>query len=103
MTEQSTDLGVTTVLLERLTKFRLPRLMELKAKVERGERLADFDLSYLQDVLADASQARPLIARHPELEEIAARLVGLYHQITSKALENEGGATGSGSAPGGLG
>lgn len=89
MTQQSDDLGVITVLLERLTKFRLPRLLELRAKVQQGERLADFDLSYLEDVVADARSAQPMVERHPELQEIATRVIGLYHEIASQALENE--------------
>jgi hypothetical protein len=89
MSESSEDLGVITVLLERLETQRLPRALALKDKVDRGELLDEFDLGFLNEVFADASNLRPLAARHPEYQELAARMMHLYKQITDKALENQ--------------
>ncbi|MGH8580145.1 MAG: hypothetical protein ACREVK_08505 [Gammaproteobacteria bacterium] len=89
MSESSEDLGLITVLLERLETQRLPRALALKDKVDRGELLDDFDLGFLNEVFADASSLRPLVAQHPEYQELAARMMDLYKQITDKALENE--------------
>lgn len=85
----STDAGTIQVLLERLNNQRLPRLLDLKTRVNRGERLAGYDLEFLQNVLADARNAQSLIARHPEYHVLVSNLMALYGEITTKGLENE--------------
>lgn len=89
MTDIQTDQGTIQVLLNRLTTLRLPRALELKARVDGGETLDDNDIEFLERVMEDAGNAQSLITRHPELHELAARLVSLYSEITSKALQNE--------------
>lgn len=89
MTNTQTDQGTIQVLLNRLTSLRLPRALELKARVDGGGKLDDNDIEFLERVMEDASSAQSLIARHPELQELAARLVSLYTEITAKALQNE--------------
>jgi hypothetical protein len=53
MTEHANDAGVVQALLERFNTQRFPRAMELKAKVDRGDKLENFEIDYLADVLAD--------------------------------------------------
>ena len=53
------------------------------------ERLDDFDLAFLEDVFSDSQEIQPLMERHPEHQEIAAKMMALYHDITEKALANE--------------
>ena len=81
--------GTIQVLLDRLNNWRLPRALALKDRVDKGEKLTDNDMQFLHGVFEDANQAKPLIAKHPELKELASKLVGLYSHITQKALENE--------------
>ena len=89
MSESSGDVGLITVLLQRLETQRLPRALALKEKVDRGELLDDFDLGFLEEVFADTSRIRPFLAQHPEYQDLAARMMHLYKEITEKALQNE--------------
>lgn len=89
MTDGSQDAGLIQVLVERLSNQRLPRALDLKAKVDAGEQLSNFDLQFLEEVFADAQKIRPLIERHPEYQELAARMLHLYKEILDKATENE--------------
>ncbi|HEY6132287.1 MAG TPA: hypothetical protein VIV27_09715 [Halioglobus sp.] len=89
MSNDTEDTGVIEALLQRLNDFRLPRLLELKERVEGGETLAEYDLEFLEHSLEEAQSSRALIDRHPEVQPLAGKLTALYHEITSKALENE--------------
>ena len=89
MNESSKDTGVATALLTRFTTQRFPKILALKEKVDRGERLDDFDLAFLHDVMDHAREVKPLVDRHPEYQEVYAQAISLYGEITGKALENE--------------
>lgn len=87
---QDADTGVIVALLERLRTQRLPRLLDIKAKVDGGARLDSFDIELLTEVFADAKDKQSRWAQHPELDDIIARMTHLYHEITERALSNEG-------------
>lgn len=89
MAEHPEDAGVIQVLVERLEKQRLPRLLALKENVDKGEVLPDIDIEFLTQVLEDAQHIGPMVARNPEWQSLAGRMVSLYKEITDKALENE--------------
>jgi hypothetical protein len=89
MTEPTKDLGIATALLTEFTDHRLPKAQLLKEKVERGERLDEFDLAFLHEVMETAERIKPMVDRHPEYQEVYARAAALYGEITEKALANE--------------
>jgi hypothetical protein len=89
MNDPTKDAGTIQVLLQRLNDFRLPKALDLKKKVDGGEKLDSYDIDFLETVLADATQAQGLLSKHPEYKELAGKLVSLYGEITTKGLENE--------------
>jgi hypothetical protein len=88
------EAGTLQVLLQRLNDERLPHALAMKAKVERGECLDDFDVRFLRQVFEDVLVAQRLAQKHVELQELFARLTTLYCDITDHALENERHASG---------
>ena len=83
------DKGVAQVLLMRLENERLPYALKLKDKVDRGERLSDFDTQFLKRVMQEGREARPLAAKLPQYQEVVNRMAALYEEITRKGAENE--------------
>lgn len=89
MDKSDSDAGTIQAVLERLEKFRLPRALSIKARVDAGERLNTNDMQFLKLVFDDAMSAQALAARNPEYQALVAKMVGLYNEITRKGLENE--------------
>jgi hypothetical protein len=89
MTEWSKEEGVAYALLERFEKFRLPRALEIKERIDSGERLTDADLDFLQHVMKDAEDVKRYVEKVPQVQGLYGRAVNLYQEITKKALENE--------------
>ena len=89
MSDQPHDAGTIQAMLQRLTSFRLPRALEIKKRVDAGQRLNDNDMQFLKQVFDDAHGARVIAERHKELQPLVAQLTGLYDEITRKAMENE--------------
>ena len=89
MADTTKEAGVIQALVERFEKIRLPVALQLKEKVDRGEVLNDMDIAFLEEVFSDSRRIKPMIDAHPEWQEISARMVHLYKEITEKALENE--------------
>ncbi len=89
MTEPSDDAGVLAALTERFEKHRLPRVLEIKERVDQGEKLSDVDMAFLKEVFNDAQHVKQYIDRHPEYQEATAQAMSLYSDIMDKAMENE--------------
>jgi len=89
MTDTTNDAGVIQVLLDRFSNQRLPRALELKTKVDGGQRLEQFEVDYLADVLHDIHAIKGLVDRHPEYESLVIKGMQLYTEITARALANE--------------
>lgn len=89
MNSKPNDAGVIQAMLERFNEQRLPKALEMKARVEQGETLETFEVDFLADVLADARTMHGLLDRNPEYEPLVIKALDLYKEITEKALANE--------------
>ena len=81
--------GVLEVVMRRFEKQRLPRILDIKELVDRGEALSDLDIEFLEEVFLDAQQYKHFVDTHPEFQKLYARVAHLYNEIASEALENE--------------
>jgi len=88
MSDNLNDIGIIEVVIERLEKQRLPRLLALKDKVDKGESLDDYELEFLEHSIVDARELMPVIDRNPEYQPLAAMVMELYKDISDKALQN---------------
>lgn len=89
MNSSADDLGVITVLLQRLETQRLPRTLAIKGKVDQGGVLDDSDIAFFEEVFADSAKVMHLVDKHPEYQQLAGNLLALYNEITEKALINQ--------------
>ena len=89
MKESEEELGVIYTIIERFEKQRLPRLLELKKRVDNGEVLSESDIRFMYQVTLDAQRSKRLIDRHPEWHKFCSEVIHLYEEIAVKALDNE--------------
>lgn len=70
--------GVMAAVLEWLEKYRLPRALALKVKVDRGGGTLDqADLGFLVQVLSDVRQLKRLLDHRPVVQPLFTRGVSL--------------------------
>jgi hypothetical protein len=89
MSEVSKDAGVIAVLAKRMVEERLPKALAMKERIDKGGVLNDLDLAFLEQIVADSGQLRPLMEKDPRVKELAGQMLQLYRGITERALENE--------------
>ncbi len=89
MKDVTSELGVIYALVERFEKQRLPRLLELKKRVDQGEVFSESDIRFMSQVVLDAQRSKRLIDRHPDWHKFCADVINLYEEIAEQALDNE--------------
>lgn len=89
-TQQIDDTGIIQVILERFEKQRLPRMIEIKQRLDDGYKLNEFELEYLSEAVHDAKALLPFLERHPEYEPLLSRVFHYYKIISDETLDNEG-------------
>lgn len=83
------DLGIISAFLEHLEIEAIPRALAVKAEVDSGEKLNELDLLFFDEQLVEISNILHLLDRHPEYQDVAVKMVTLYHEITDRALQNQ--------------
>ena len=73
--------------MHRFDKQRLPGAPAIMERVDNGGLLGDQDFAFLDQVFRDARHIQPLVGKHPERQELSARAISPYKDITGKALE----------------
>lgn len=96
MTDETKDLGVAIVVLNKFTEETLPKALEVKERLDRGERLDHWDIEFLKKLYERAEEIKPMIDRHPEYQQVYAQAVHLYKVISDQALANEKGPLANG-------
>jgi hypothetical protein len=91
--DRRAELGVIQVLLSRFSTYRLPYALQLKAQVDRGELLSEYEMRFLRKVLEEGAHACRLAAKHAKYEDVVSEATGLFTAIMSKARENERAAS----------
>ncbi len=81
--------AVSQLLIEQFVNYRLPALMKMKEEVAEGKCLSDGELELLGRMLKQAHDFARLEHEFPEFQDVIARIIDLYHEITEGALRNE--------------
>jgi hypothetical protein len=89
MNKEAAEIGVLTAIVERLSGHRLPKLLAMKEKVDKGNPLNDKELDFLKKTVSDSGQVMNMIDKHPQYQELATKVMTLYKEIIDKALEVE--------------
>jgi len=89
MIDSATKEGIFEVLIDRFEKERLPRLLEIKHRIDSGRTLNEVDLNFLERVFRDAVENEHLIESIPQCKGLFAQVTHLYHEIMEQAMRNE--------------
>jgi len=81
--------GALTALMLNFKQHHLPVSLQILERVEKGERLGDWEFEFMENVIQEANRIKPVIDQHEDFQSVYAGAVHLYQRITSKALENE--------------
>ena len=88
LSQEEIDEGTIAALLKR-SRRRIPNLLAIKKRLEAGGTLSSLEITELENMIVGAKDTRALINRHPEYQELVARMVSLYQEITEMAVANE--------------
>ncbi len=81
--------GIEQVRVEGFIKYELPKLLKLREKVNGGAKLTEVELEMISGIVERARNFRQFVEEWPEYKPVVAQIIDTYHEIASKALENE--------------
>ena len=62
MNDSADELGTIYSLIERFERQRLPHLLELKKRVDKGDVFSESDIQFITEVTHDAQRSKRLIS-----------------------------------------
>jgi hypothetical protein len=89
MNDTAAAQNLIEVLMQRFETEHLDRILALKSSVVAGRTLTDYEQAFLEEVCQEAMDSKYLVDLFPEYQPLYARVVNLYHEITTRALANE--------------
>ncbi len=89
MNDAATNHNLVQLLMQRFETEHLDRILALRDRVATGQLLSEEEQTFLADVFQEAMDSKHLVDRNPEYQALYARVIHLYHDITSQALANE--------------
>jgi hypothetical protein len=66
------ELGAIYALIERFEKQRLPRLLEIKQRIDKGGVFSESDIQFMYQVTREPQRSKQLVDRHPEWHKFCA-------------------------------
>ena len=88
ISQEESDEGTIAALLERANR-RIPNLLAIKERLENGDTLSALEIEEIGNMIEGADHTRELVERHPEYQELAARMASIFEEITELAVANE--------------
>lgn len=89
MSPVSQDIGVIKALLDRFNHQHLPRVLEIKSRLEEGKPLSQSDINFLLLVASDSLTMRGLVERNTTYKPLATKMLIFFHDVIVSALESE--------------
>jgi hypothetical protein len=89
LSKEDAEEGTIAVLLKRAVEKRIPNILAIKERLEKGGTLSNLEITHLEEILANSKKMQEMVERHPEFQELAAKMINLYVEITRMAVENE--------------
>ncbi len=86
--QEEVEEGTIAALLQR-SRRRISNLLAIKQRLEAGDTLSNLEIVELERMIEGAKDTRALVLRHPEYQELAARMASLYEDIVELAVANE--------------
>jgi hypothetical protein len=89
LSKEDAEEGTIAVLLKRAVEKRIPNVLAIRDRLEKGGTLSNLEITHLEEILANSRKMQEMVERHPEFHELAAKMINLYAEITRMAVENE--------------
>ena len=74
--------------VDNMAEQVLPRLSDIKTKVDMGRELSEMDIRFMAQVTHYAQRSKRLIDRLPEWQNFFTDVLRLHEEIVDKVIDN---------------